>query len=465
MSSTALVLQLLTEQGVLNTRAGRNAFAVLLFQDLAVIPVLALLAAPHGGGLAMLRGVIAAAVVMVGGRYLLRPVLRLLAAAQVPEVFTAAALLIVVAVSLGMESIGLSESLGAFLAGVLLADSEYRHEMQADIEPFKSLLMGLFFIAIGMSADFTVVAREPAVILALVAGLVAIKALVLLAVALGNGLRGRAALTFGLALAQGGEFAFVLFDIAGGRGLLPPDLHARLVVAVTLSMLLTPPLLMLVKRLGVGASEAPPYDELKAPEAPVLIAGFGPFGQIVARVLRVRRIPFTVLEKDWQHVDFVRRFGGGVFYSDATRLEVLRAARIGSARALVVAIAERTTSEFIVERVRGQYPNLRIFAVARDRQHEIALRRLGADFVIRRHLLSGLALVEQLLVLLGDRPERAQHTVATFADHDARTLSQQMDLGDENARIQTALQSARELEELFAADEEDEARKRRADAA
>ncbi|HUR40592.1 MAG TPA: monovalent cation:proton antiporter-2 (CPA2) family protein, partial [Verrucomicrobiae bacterium] len=330
MSSTAFVLRMLSERNELTSREGRMAFAILLFQDLAVIPFLALVPMLAGGGegagaLPALRALAVIALVVFAGRFLLRPVLRHLAAAKVPEIFTAAALLVVIGTSLLMEAVGLSMSLGAFLAGVLLADSEFRHELQADLEPFQGLLLGLFFMAVGMSVNLGLLAEKPLLVLGLVAGLVIAKAGVLYAI--GRIARGPAdaSRALAIALSQGGEFAFVLFGVAAVAGVLDAPLHQLLLVVVTLSMATTPALYALQARFRAPLA-GPPFDIIEASEAPVIIAGFGPFGQIVGRLLRLRRIGFTVLEKDVAQVDFVRRFGNKIYYGDAARLDLLRAA-------------------------------------------------------------------------------------------------------------------------------------------
>jgi len=463
MSSTALVLQMLSERKELTDRHGRAAFAILLFQDLAVIPFLALLpmlgvrAAAATGGSAWLGAlkVVAALAVVVLGRYLLRPALRLLAATQMTEVFTAAALLLVVGTTLLMNAVGLSAALGAFLAGVLLADSEYRHELQADIEPFKGLLLGLFFIAVGMSADLSLLRAGWLPVLTLVAALMAVKAAALFLVGRVGGLPPQAAWGLALALPQGGEFAFVLFNLAAGAGLLEPALRERLVLAVTASMILSPLLYAATARLRRAPEQAPPYDEIEVPENPVLIAGFGTSGQIFGRLLRLKKIPFTVLEKNWQHVDFVRRFGNRIFYSDASRLEVLRAARADKARFFVLAIADAEESLRVAETVKRHFPQLRIFAVARDRRHAMRLMELGIKDVVRRSYGSSLELTGALLRALGDSPEQVERDLARFRRHDEATLLRQAAVSayrDEQRWIQTAKEAAAELEQLFEAD-------------
>ncbi|HEU0195766.1 MAG TPA: monovalent cation:proton antiporter-2 (CPA2) family protein [Nevskiaceae bacterium] len=457
LSSTAFVLQMLAERNELVTRHGRAAFGILLFQDIAVIPFIAILPMLAGQGVhpspsAIAETLAALLVLVVVGRYLLRPVLRFLASTQVPEIFTAAALLLVIGTAMAMESVGLSASLGAFIAGLLLADSEYRHALQADIEPFKGLLLGLFFMAVGMSTDFSLVAQRPVEVIVLVAVLMGVKALVLVGVGKIGGLPARSSLSLAASLAQGGEFAFVLFNLAARAGLLPGQLHSLLVVAVTLSMVATPILYALVSR-ALRSDEAPPYDEIDVPPSPVIIVGFGPVGQIVGRMLRVEKIPYTVLEKNWQQVDFVRRFGSRVFYSDASRPEVLRAAQVDKARLLVLTIPDEESSLRIAELVRGQYPKLHIFAVARTRTHQLRLMDLGITDVVRRSYFSSLELTHNVLVALGATSEQARADLELFRRHDESTLERQHAVYRDASKLaQTARQAAAELEQLFELD-------------
>ena len=462
MSSTALVLQMLAERKELTDRHGRAAFAILLFQDLSVIPFLALLPllGAHGadetGGNAWLgaaKALAAVIVVIVGGRYLLRPVFRVLAATQMPEVFTAAALLTVTGTALAMQSVGLSMSLGAFLAGVLLADSEYRHELQADIEPFKGLLLGLFFIAVGMSANLGVVLAQPLTVVAAVLGLIVVKAVVLYLIGRAGRLPDEASRSLAFALAQGGEFAFVLFGVAATAGLIDTALQDLLIVVVTASMIVSAPLYALMAHFR-GGNEAPPtYDEIDVPENDVILVGFGPFGQIVGRLLRLKKIPYTVLERDAKQVDFVRQFGNRIFYSDAGRVEVLRAARADKARFFVLAIADVEQSLRIAELVRRHFPNLRVFACARDRQHALRLMDFGISDIIRRSYGSSLEITANLLRALGEDEAQIAHDIERFRRFDAETLQRQHAIyRDEKLLIQSAKDISRELEQLFEAD-------------
>ncbi len=462
MSSTAFVLQMLAERKELPDHHGRAAFAILLFQDLAVIPFLALLpllamqSGAHSSGnawLGVLKATAAVTLVIAGGRYLLRPVFRVLAATQMPEVFTAAALLTVIGTALAMASVGLSMSLGAFLAGVLLADSEFRHELQADIEPFKGLLLGLFFIAVGMSANLGLLIERPLLVLAAVAGLMLIKGAILYGIGRVSGMHDESARSLAFALPQGGEFAFVLFGVAATAGTIDARLQDLLVVVVTASMIANPPLYALMARFRKSRDAAPVYDEISVPENDVILAGFGPFGQIVGRMLRIKKIPFTVLEKDAKQVDFVRQFGNTIFYSDAGRVEVLRAARADKARFFVLAIADAEQSLRIAEVVRRNFPNLRIFATARDRQHAMRLMDLGISDIVRRAFFSSLETTGNLLRALGENDTAVARDLARFQRFDHETLLKQHAIyRDEQALIQSAKDTARELEQLFEAD-------------
>jgi len=354
LSSTAFVLQLLSERHEMATSHGRAAFGILLFQDLAAIPILAIVPllgtgaaattdAPVASRIAVVVGAVAA--IFFAGRYLLRPIFRIVAQTRSHELSVAWALLVVVATALVMQRAGLSMALGAFLAGMLLADSEYRHEAEASIEPFKGLLLGLFFIAVGMSADLGVVLERPGLVFALAFGLVAVKSLVLAVLGRAFGLRGAAAASLALALSQGGEFAFVIFGVGQQAKLLPAALTEILVVVVTVSMATTPALLAVRDAfLRRRRTEVRPFDEITAERGTVIVAGFGRFGQIVSRILTWKHIPQTALEIDATQIDVIRRFGHKVFYGDASRLDLLRAAGAATVRLFVLAIDDPESS-------------------------------------------------------------------------------------------------------------------------
>ncbi len=462
LSSTALVLQVLAERGELTTRHGRTTFAILLFQDLAIMPVLVLLPLAAGATdmdadwRAIAVPLAAIAVVVGAGRYLLRPVLRIVAATRAQEAFTAAALLVVVATALLFDAVGLSMALGAFIAGVLLADSEYRHELEADIEPFKGLLLGLFFIAVGMSANLGVLLERPLMVLALTLVYLGLKALAAgIAALLTHHDRGTA-WRIGVALAGGGEFAFVLLALAAGDRLIPRATADIAVIVVTLSMALAPLLIAAADRLARRLAPAPPppaYDAIEPEEPRVIIAGLGRFGQIVARVLRARHIRFTALEANQTQVDFLRRFGNRLYYGDATRLDLLRAAGAEQARLLVIAVDDVEASVRIAELARRHFPKLRILARARNRQHAFRLMDADVSEIWRETFASSLELAEAALVALGTPRDDAARQVRRFRAHDEETMRAQAAVKDDEEKlIASAQASARQLESLFEAD-------------
>jgi len=431
LSSTAIGLQILIERKQLATPQGRAGFAVLLFQDIAAIALLAVLPVLAGrdggavhaaGGFSPLVTLAIFAAVVAIGRYLLRPYFRTLAGAESQEVFTAGALLVVLAVGVLMHKLGISMALGAFVAGVLLADSEYRHEIEADIEPFKGLLLGLFFMAVGMSVNFGLIGSAPLTIAGLVVALVAVKAAVMFALARAFRLDTAQAYALAVVLSQGGEFAFVLFSLATHGGLLPAAVGDLLVAVVTISMLTTPFLVKLLKcvpdRDKPAAEGAAPPDE----DNPVIIAGFGRFGQIVARILATRGIRFTALDIDSEQLDWVTRFGEKVYFGDASRLDLLRAARADQASVLVVAIDDAEASMKCVEIAKQHFPRLKIFARARDRLHAYRLLDAGVTRVWRETFHSSADMAGRVLTELGLPDATAEETVRIFTLHDERLL-------------------------------------------
>ncbi len=462
LSSTALILQVLAERGELASRHGRTAFAVLLFQDIAIMPalvVLPMLGGEGGGTLdwrSLVLPVAALLATVLAGRYVLRPALRVVAGTRVQEAFTAAALLVVVGTALLFQYASLSMALGAFIAGVLLADSEYRHELEADIEPFKGLLLGLFFIAVGMSANLGVLADRPLAVLGLTAGYFACKILAVWAAARLTRHTGATAWRLAVALAGGGEFAFVLFTLAAGSGLMARETADLLVIVVTLSMAAAPSLIALADRVArrmAPDATLPLFDRIEPGEPRVLIAGFGRFGQIVARVLRARRIPFTALEVSQAQVDFVRRFGNKLYYGDASRLEVLRAAGAGRAQVLVLAIDDVEASVRTAVLVRRHFPQLRVLARARNRQHTFRLMDAGVAEIWRETLASSLEVAEAALVAIGTPRDTAAAQVRRFRAHDEETLLAQAAVKDDETKlVATAQASAQQLEGLFEAD-------------
>ena len=474
LSSTAFAIQVLSEKRQLTTRAGRSAFAVLLFQDFAVIPLLAAMPVLAIGGEALDldrlveagKVIVLLAAIVVGARFLLRYALRVVAMTGVREIFAAAALLTVIGMALLLEAVGLSMALGAFLAGVLLADSDYRHALEADIDPFRGLLLGLFFMAVGMSVNFGLLQAQLLTVVAGVIGLVGIKALALYALGRWHGLRPGAARRFAALLSQGGEFAFVLLTAAVGRGLLERSVSDLVTLIVIASMLTTPLLVALAERLDPAPARSAPARPGPSPEAAaetppkegrVIIAGFGRFGQIVGRVLRARGIAFTALEADPAQVDFVQQFGNKVYYGDAARPDLLRAAGAGESDVLVVAVDDGEVAVRTVEVAKTTFPNLKVYARARDRRHAYKLMDAGADVVIRETFHSALETTRNLLTHLGLSEKESRRLTETFQRHDeARLAHDYQHHSDEERLVYLARQSAEELEDLFRRDSEED---------
>ena len=471
-SSTAFALQIMAEKNQLSTKHGRLAFSILLFQDLAAIPLIAAIpllgihehAAAEPVWLAALKVIGVMTAIVVGGRYLLRPTLRLVASAKTGEIFTAAALLLVVSVALIMESVGLSMALGSFLAGILLADSEYRHELEADIEPFKGLLLGLFFMAVGMTVDYRLLASQPLEIFALVVGLMLTKASVIFALGKLSGLKSDQARALALTLPQGGEFAFVVFSVAVASQLMSAELAAMLVVVVTLSMAATPILVVLNDRLfGKILDGKKHFDEIKETDNPVIIAGFGRVGQIAGRVLRVLDIGFTALDHDPNQVEVLRKFGNKVYYGDASKLDLLKAAGADKAKVFILAIDDVETSVKTAEVVRQHFPHLKIFARARNRNHAFKLLDLGIEKQWRETLSSSIEMTEAVLQEFGFTYYRAQRLMDKFRSHDERSLRYQHSVHDDEEKLISASKEyAQQLVDVLQSDklELDELRQR-----
>lgn len=464
LSSTAFVLQILAEKHQLATLPGQRSFGILLFQDLIVIPIVALmplLAANQSGADAIptwptifkVLGVFVGVVLI--SRTLVRPLFRLVASAGSHEIFTAMALLVVIGSALLMQAIGLSMALGAFLAGVLLADSEYRHALEADINPFKGLLLGLFFISVGMSVNLSLLTDQWLLILGLVAILMTLKACVLFGLARAFGLDSPGARTLAFVLPQGGEFAFVLFGVATGFSVLDQNLADLLILVVTVSMILTPFLVLLNEKIfnrghGAGRRE---YDKIESSEPSVIIAGFGRFGQIIARVLSAKHIPFTALDNSSAQVDFVRKFGNKIYYGDPARLDLLRAAGIDHARVLVIAVNNRQAAIKIAKTVLQEFPHVTIFARAYDRLHAYKLLDQGVVHVERETFRSSLEMAGQVLQNLGLTYSAARQAMDTFQEHDEAMLKASYQYHDNMDELQSrAKQAAEELESLFKQD-------------
>ena len=464
LSSTAFTLQILAERGEVASEHGRASFGVLLFQDLIAVPVLALIplfGARHAEASvrpfwqSTLLVVAAVAGVIFAGRYLLRPIFRMVARAKMSELFTAVSLLVVLGTALLMQNVGLSMGLGAFLAGMLLADSEYSHEVEGHIEPFKGLLLGLFFMAVGMNLDLHLLLAKPGLILALVAALALLQMLLMWGVARAFGQTHPSALLLAALLASGGEFAFVVFKTAETAALLDVDTAALLNVVVAVAMGITPLLVLGVHFVSKKLSANPPrpFDEIESDAAKVIIAGFGRVGQIPARVLAAQKIPFTVIDPDTEIVDFARKFGGNVFYGDTTRPETLRAAKIEQAQVLVLALEDMELSVRTARVAKKLNPTLKIIARARNRRHAHKLMDLGIDDAVRETLHSALLITHKMLEELGFSDAAAADRVARFRIVDENSLKEQFLFhDDEQALIQSAAQSRKELAALFEAD-------------
>jgi glutathione-regulated potassium-efflux system ancillary protein KefC len=465
LSSTAIALATLGERNLMGTPAGQASFAILLFQDIAAIPMIALIpllgvaandSAGGGGWLdaARLAGVILG--VIVAGRFLVRPALRIIAKSEMREIFTAFALLLVIAISLLMQWVGMSMALGAFMAGVLLADSEYRHALETDLEPFKGLLLGLFFIAVGMSVDFGVFLANPWLILGLVLGFLVLKLAVLFALSYRFGIARGQRWLFAFLLSQGGEFAFVVFGAAGAARVFTPEVGSILVAVVALSMVTTPLLLVLHDKLlepryhGQNAREA---DAIDGNEGHVIIAGFGRFGQIIGRLLNANRVKLTVLDHDPDQIELLRRFGFKVFYGDATRVDLLHAAGAAKARALVLAIDDIEDSLALADAVREHFPDLPILARARNVTHYYQLMDRGVTVIERETFESALQLGRRALQQLGWGAFRARAATLKFREHNKASVDAVYPFyKDREQYVSMAKRARDELNEMFARD-------------
>ncbi|GED42984.1 potassium transporter [Cobetia marina] len=459
LSSTAFALQVLSENQQLATPHGQSTFAILLFQDLAVIPLLALLplfadnfdASTGSGWAGVAKGIGMVAAVIIVGRFVVPRLLKMVARSEIHEIFTAAALFVVISTALLMEWVGLSMALGAFLAGVLLADTVYRHELEANIDPFKGLLLGLFFMAVGMSVDVSLVMERPLTVLGLTLALMVGKVLVITLVGRVARLKLAEALPLAAVLAQGGEFDFVLLTAGMAAGIFDQTLTSLVISAVTLSMAATPFLYRYARKFGAAREAKRPYDEDFGQEAPpVLIAGFGRFGQMSARILKTQGINFTALDPNITQVEFVRQFGSRIFYADASRSELLRAAGAEHAQIMLVAVDDARMTTQIVRTVRQQFPHLKLFVRARNRHHAWELMELGVEHVIRETYASSLEMGNELLVAMGYPSARAAEVVRAFREMDDTMLKSDFEnRHDPEALVTSAKSAMEELKRLF----------------
>lgn len=479
LSSTAIVLQTLREKGLMNTSAGRSIFSVLLFQDLAVIPMLAIFpllatVAAHGadhhgsalfdittlpGYLRILVTLLAIFSIFFLGKFAARPIFRTIAATRVREIFVAAALAIVVGISLLMIAVGLSPALGAFLAGVVLADSEYRHELESDIEPFKGLLLGIFFISIGASLNFTMIIDKIALIAALVVGLIAIKWLILMATGMIFKIGGKQRALFAVALAQGGEFAFVLFQFSKSNGVLTGEVIDPLISAVAISMFLAPLLFIAYEKISEKSAAAPETgeaDHIEHGGRRVIMAGFGRMGTDLGRLLISAGIRPVILDHDAANVEVLRKFGFEVYYGDITRLDLLESAGAAEAEALVITIGDIDKSRELIELARKHYPHLKIACNALDRSAVYELMDLGVTTIRRETFGSALSLGEDTLRLLGVNPYEAYKIQRLFRKKDEETMPElyKMHRKDEEQYISMYQKHNADLEELMTLDME-----------
>ncbi len=467
LSSTAFVLQLLSEKHQLASAHGRDAFAILLFQDIAVIPILAILPLFHSTGLqptgqsvdfvyfAKVVGVFVGLV--LASRSIVRPLFRLIVSSGANELLTAVALFFIFGVALLMDQLHISMALGAFLTGVLLADSEYRHEIEASIQPFKGLLLGLFFMSVGMSTNLRLIIAEPLLVIGGAIGLMVAKFFILFFLARMMGNRIPTSARLGIALSQGGEFAFVVFNTAVTQKILPIDLAQPLILIVTLSMAMTPLAFFILEKYlePVFTRQQPEreFDEIPNHEHRVIIAGFGRIGQIVGRILRMHHIEFTAIEKDAGQVDFVRKFGNAVYYGNPNNPELLRSAGIVHAKLFVLALDDIDQSVITAEYLYRTYPKLKIIARARDRQHYYRLREAGVQHVWRETYFSSLGMAHASLLALGFDESSAKESIDVFREYDEALLERQQAVYDDDVKfVESARAAMIELEGLFDSD-------------
>lgn len=473
LSSTALVLQMLKEKNLMNSSVGETSFSILLFQDIAVIPILVLmpmLAMDGAESTTLPKGLIAdmpgilqvlivsgsIALMVVGGRYGLPYLFRTIAKTDLREIFTALSLALVVGITVLMQMLGVSPALGAFIAGVVLANSEYRRTLETDIEPFKGLLLGLFFISVGMGIDFGLLVSSPLMILVAVAALMGIKAAILLGLGRVFGMLPIHNVGYALALSQGGEFAFVLFQFTGGLSILAPEQTRFLTLVVALSIAATPLVMLWYSRFIVpkfmSVLPPQPYDVVDE-HLPIILAGFGRFGQVIGRFLTGQGIKVTVLEKDPDQIELIRKFGFKGYFGDAARLDLLKSAGAARARLLVVAVDDVDTCLDIVRMAKEEFPSLTIFARARNRQHAYELHKLGVYYFKREMFDSSLDMAKEIMVWLGKRESDVTFKAQQFQRHDEETLRESFAFyEDEPALVSYAKTRRAELEQILQSD-------------
>jgi len=460
LSSTAFAVQTLTEKNQFNTEFGRASFAILLTQDLFAIPALAIIPALSvsavAQGSSLQNSFLALAIILsliFASRFLIRPAFHLIASTRSREVFTAAALFIVLGVAALMQGVGLSAALGTFLAGVLLADSEYRHELETNIQPFKSLLMGLFFIAVGMGVNLELIVDQPLRVFSFVIIYLIVKISVIYGVGRFSKLNHENSKLTALNIAQGGEFAFVIFGIAAQSNLIDTPWVDMLTAIVTLSMALNPLLSIANERFSLRYCDKtipPRYDEIKDETPEVIIAGFGRFGQIFARVLRAQNIPFVAMDHDAQQIELVRKFGNKVYYGDVSRLDLLEAAGAAKAKYFILAIDDVETSVRTAKTIKESFPHLKLFVRVRNRGHAFDIMNLGILNFKRELFDSSIYFVRDLLVEMGFKPDKATLVVEKFKRHDELMLEEQFKIrDDDNALVSLSAQGVEQLAQVL----------------
>ncbi len=469
LSSTAFSIQILEDTNQLKTAHGQDTFSVLMFQDLAVVPIVASLSlfsaqstTTQSAWYLFGKAIVLILAFVVVGNFLIRHGLRLIASAETPEVFTAMSLLIVIGAAVVMDFAGLSMGTGAFFAGVLLANSEYRHELETNLAPFKGLLLGLFFMAVGMSLDLVVLAHKTHWILLLTVVFMLLKGLIVFLIARFFGRGRESARNTALALSLGGEFAFVLFSSAIAQGLMDPETSSLLSAAVTLSMALTPFLFSFNQKYLRKFSEISerPYDDQFPSDVEVIVAGFGRFGQIVTRFLNVEDVVHTILDHDAAQVETAREFGNKVYYGDASRHDILEAAGAKKAKYFVLAIDDPDQSIAAAKIVRKHYPNLEIIARARNRQHALDLMELGITSVHRETYMTSLDVAKEVMLKRGKTEAAVERALRNFRIHDEKILTKQLELRDDKEQMWSYTRNAnRELERILREDEASEADK------
>jgi glutathione-regulated potassium-efflux system ancillary protein KefC len=472
LSSTAIALQTMNERRLLTAPVGRTGFSILLFQDISVIPILALISLLASDAVAsaqdqndvsplIMFSVMVA--IFVVGRYALRHIFRFVASTRAPEIFTALSLLLVAGIATIMNWLGISMALGAFLAGVILADSEYRHALESDIQPFKGLLLGLFFISVGMSIDFGLLLEYPLLILAATVLLVLVKSIILYIISLIGRIPKSQRLLFTSLLSQSGEFGFVLFGFAVTVNAMGQEMADLLILVVAISMVITPLLLILNDRYieprYISTLDLPPMDDIEDENNPVILVGFGRFGQVVGRLLHANRIGTTVIDHDPDHIERVRRFGYKTYYGDVLRHDVMKSVGASNAQLIILATNGKETINQAVDIINKECPDIMIVARAYDRPHALELLDKGVEGVIRESFYSAVEMSKKSLDLLGFDRSRIDRMAETYIRHDVDTLNEQLlNLHDEKAIISIAKNAREQLEKTLEADLREESR-------